>query len=121
MILRFDGLAQVTTKAGTGTDFSAVVSKISESAEKELSQLVPMYAYLAKTSKLPLLQSIISTILVEMVFDAYFVGLSKDQANKLKQTEECLAVLSKLYIKKRINQTADNVQAVMNLQTVGVL
>lgn len=63
--------------------------------ETELSQLVPMYAELARTSKLPLLQSVVSTILVEMIFDAYFVGLSKDQASTLKQTEECLASLSK--------------------------
>jgi hypothetical protein len=60
-----------------------------------------MYAELAKTSKLPLLQSIISTILVEMVFDAYFVGLSKEQASKLKQTEECLESLSKSSRKRR--------------------
>ncbi|KAH6656765.1 hypothetical protein BKA67DRAFT_655075 [Truncatella angustata] len=71
-----------------------VISKASPSVENELSQLVPMYSELAKTSKLPLLQSIVSTILVEMIFDAYFVGLSKDQANKLKQTQECLESLS---------------------------
>ncbi|KAM0814952.1 hypothetical protein AB5N19_00745 [Seiridium cardinale] len=71
-----------------------IISKASQSVESELSQLVPMYADLARTSKLPLLQSIVSTILVEMIFDSYFVGLSKDQATKLKQTEECLASLS---------------------------
>ncbi|KAK9417516.1 hypothetical protein SUNI508_08667 [Seiridium unicorne] len=71
-----------------------IISKASQSVESELSQLVPMYADLARTSKLPLLQSIVSTILVEMIFDSYFVGLSKDQATNLKQTEECLASLS---------------------------
>lgn len=83
-----------------GANFLIVVSRASDATENELSQLVPMYATLAKTSRLPLLQSIISTILVEMVFGAYFVGLSKDQANKLKQTEECLATLSKQFRKE---------------------
>lgn len=77
------------------TDFSSVASKASQSVQDELAQLVPMYADLSKTAKVPLLQSIISTILVEMIFGAYFVGLSKDQARNLKQTEECLASLSK--------------------------
>ncbi|KAF2995772.1 hypothetical protein E8E14_000733 [Neopestalotiopsis sp. 37M] len=71
-----------------------IASKASQSVQDELAQLVPMYADLSKTAKVPLLQSIISTILVEMIFGAYFVGLSKDQARNLKQTEECLASLS---------------------------
>lgn len=74
--------------------FRIDTSKASESVQDELAQLVPIYADLSKTSKIPLLQSIISTILVEMIFGAYFVGLSKDEARKLKQTEDCLASLS---------------------------
>lgn len=57
-----------------------------------------MYQELAKTAKLPLLQSVVSAILVQMIFDAYFVGLSKDQADQFKQTEECLASLSKFHL-----------------------
>jgi activating signal cointegrator complex subunit 1 len=56
-----------------------------------------MYSELVKPAKLPLLQSIVSTILVHMIFDAYFVGLSKDQEEQFKRTEESLAALSKFY------------------------
>ncbi|KAI1873410.1 hypothetical protein JX265_005032 [Neoarthrinium moseri] len=70
------------------------LSKASQPVVHELSQLVPMYQELASTAKLPLLQSIISAILVEMIFSAYFVGLSKEQATQFQRTEECLASLS---------------------------
>ncbi|TLS28974.1 hypothetical protein PpBr36_01806 [Pyricularia pennisetigena] len=54
---------------------------------EELSSLVPTYGELAKDAKLPLLQSLVSKILVEMIFDSYFVGLSNDQAKQFSQME----------------------------------
>ncbi|KAI0137283.1 hypothetical protein BJ170DRAFT_53389 [Xylariales sp. AK1849] len=70
------------------------LTKASKAAITELSQLVPMYEELAGPAKLPLLQSIVSTVLVEMIFDAYFVGLPKEQASQFQQTEQYLATLS---------------------------
>ncbi|KAI8634177.1 hypothetical protein F5Y19DRAFT_202751 [Xylariaceae sp. FL1651] len=61
----------------------------------DLSELVPMYEELAVSeTKAPFLQSIVSSILVDMVFGAYFVGLPEEQASQLGQVEEYLAHLS---------------------------
>ncbi|KAK3387215.1 AKAP7 2'5' RNA ligase-like domain-containing protein [Podospora didyma] len=65
--------------------------KASESTITELSRLVPMYEELASIAKVHLLQSIISQLLVELVFDAYFIGLSSDQAEQVTQVECFLA------------------------------
>ncbi|TLD08643.1 uncharacterized protein PgNI_07581 [Pyricularia grisea] len=54
---------------------------------EELSSLAPTYEDLAKDAKLPLLQSLVSKILVEMVFDSYFVGLSNDHAKQFSRME----------------------------------
>ena len=64
-------------------------------AIRELGRLVPMYEELASTSKIHLLQSVVSRILVELVFDAYFIGLTNEVAGQLKQTEAFLASLGK--------------------------
>lgn len=50
-----------------------------------------MYEDLAAASKIHLLQSIVSRLLVELVFDAYFVGLPSDVAQQLTQVEAFLA------------------------------
>ncbi|KAL2256607.1 hypothetical protein VTK26DRAFT_1415 [Humicola hyalothermophila] len=63
-------------------------------AVQELGRLVPMYEDLASTSKIHLLQSAVSRILVEHVFNAYFIGLSSDAAQQLKQTEALLTSLA---------------------------
>lgn len=57
----------------------------------ELSELVPMYEELVHTAKVHLLQSIVSRILVEMVFNSYYVGLSQEQTKNLKQMEQLLS------------------------------
>ncbi|TLD21511.1 hypothetical protein PspLS_09032 [Pyricularia sp. CBS 133598] len=54
---------------------------------EELGSLSPTYEDLAKDAKLPLLQSLVSKILVELVFDSYFMGLSNDQAKQFSQME----------------------------------
>ncbi|RYP40193.1 hypothetical protein DL767_001908 [Monosporascus sp. MG133] len=68
-------------------DFSGT----NQSSIDNLSQLVPMYQDIEAHAKLHLLQSIVSTILVEMVFGCYFAGLSDAQANQLRGTEQFLA------------------------------
>lgn len=60
----------------------------------ELGDLVPMYEQLAASAKVHLLQNVVSSILVEIVFNAYFVGLPKDKADQLTQIEKYLASLS---------------------------
>lgn len=54
---------------------------------EELSLLAPTYKDLVQDAKLPLLQSLVSRILVESVFDSYFFGLSNDQTKQLAQVE----------------------------------
>lgn len=61
----------------------------------DLRELVPMYEDLAASeTKAPFLQSIVSSILVEMIFDAYFVGLPEEKSTQLVQIEHYLAGLS---------------------------
>lgn len=67
------------------------LSKASETALQELADLVPMYDELAQTAKIHLLQSIVSRVLVNRIFRAYFVGLSPDQEHQLKETERMMA------------------------------
>lgn len=52
------------------------------------------------TSKVHLLQSIISRILVECVLDAYFIGLSKEQTAQFMETESLLSSLGKSHAER---------------------
>ncbi|KAI1809636.1 hypothetical protein GGS20DRAFT_271231 [Poronia punctata] len=71
------------------------LSKADQTVIDDLSELVPMYEELAiSETKAPFLQSIVSSILVEMVFDAYFVGLPREQATQLGEIEKYLERLS---------------------------
>jgi activating signal cointegrator complex subunit 1 len=56
---------------------------------------VPVYEDLAARAKVPLLQSIVSRLLVELVFEPYFVGLPPEQAKQLKDTEALLETFGK--------------------------
>ncbi|KAJ4857409.1 hypothetical protein T069G_08306 [Trichoderma breve] len=69
------------------------LTKASDATLIELSQLVPMYEDLIHTSKVHLLQSIVSSILVEMVFNAYYVGLSEQDTQHIQQMEQLLSSL----------------------------
>lgn len=61
----------------------------------DLAELVPMYEQLAASAKVHLLQNVVSSILVETVFEAYFVGLPEDQTRQLTQIEKYLGSISK--------------------------
>ncbi|KAK4146484.1 uncharacterized protein C8A04DRAFT_9817 [Dichotomopilus funicola] len=67
------------------------LSGADEATISELARLVPMYEELASTSKINLLQSAVSRLFVELVFDAYFVGLPADVAAQIKQVEGFLS------------------------------
>ncbi|EGR46010.1 uncharacterized protein TRIREDRAFT_80771 [Trichoderma reesei QM6a] len=69
------------------------LSKASDDTLAELSRLVPMYEELVHTSKVHLLQSIVSSILVDMVFNAYYVGLSEQETQHIQQMERLLSSL----------------------------
>jgi hypothetical protein len=79
-----------------------------------------MYEELAGPAKLHLLQSVVSTILVEMIFGAYFVGLSKERANQFKQMEEYLASLSQFSRWQGLDDDSQIPQAETNRPTNGV-
>lgn len=75
------------------TDGNLDLSKASDDTLAELSRLVPMYEELVHTSKVHLLQSIVSSILVDMVFNAYYVGLSEQETQHIQQMERLLSSL----------------------------
>ncbi|KAM4066898.1 hypothetical protein HRG_000910 [Hirsutella rhossiliensis] len=66
------------------------LSRADEATLAELGELVPMYADLVHTAKIHVLQSIVSKILVDMVFNAYFVGLSDEETRHFRQMEDLL-------------------------------
>ncbi|KAK1674412.1 hypothetical protein BDP55DRAFT_729789 [Colletotrichum godetiae] len=68
-------------------DFAAASDDVLE----ELGQLVPMYADLEPSAKVHMLQSVVSRVLVETIFDSYFFGLPKEQAEQLKAVEQTLS------------------------------
>ncbi|KFA50553.1 hypothetical protein S40293_03057 [Stachybotrys chartarum IBT 40293] len=67
------------------------LSTVDEATLAELNELVPMYEELVHTAKVHLLQSLVSRILVETVFSAYYPGLSEEQTKQFRQMEELLS------------------------------
>ncbi|SPO03419.1 uncharacterized protein DNG_06102 [Cephalotrichum gorgonifer] len=78
------------------------LSKASPDTLEEIGRFAPMYEELAAMAKVHLLQSVVSGILVDMVFNAYFVGLSEEQTRQFRQVEELLRSLS--HSEEPINQ-----------------
>lgn len=50
-----------------------------------------MYADLETSAKVHLLQSVVSRLLVDTIFDSYFFGLPREQAEQLKAVEQMLS------------------------------
>lgn len=67
------------------------LSNVDETTLAEVAELVPMYEELVATAKVHLLGSIVSRILVEHIFNAYFVGLSDEQEEQFRQMEKLIA------------------------------
>ena len=55
-----------------------------------------MYEELASAARIPLLQSVVSRLLVELVFDAYFVGLPSHVAAQIRELEGFLSSCGEL-------------------------
>lgn len=66
------------------------LAKADEATISELGRLVPMYEDLASTAKVHLIQSMISRLLVDLVFDTYFIGLSREQTEQVTEVESFL-------------------------------
>jgi activating signal cointegrator complex subunit 1 len=66
------------------------VGKASDETKEQLLQLVPTYESLATSSKVHLIQSLVSRLLVDRVFNEYFIGLSKEHADDLSKVEKYL-------------------------------
>ncbi|EAA26688.1 hypothetical protein GE21DRAFT_3493 [Neurospora crassa] len=61
---------------------------------EELEKVVPMFEeILGMGGKIHLIQSVVSRLLVEMVFRAYFVGLTGKQERVVRETEEMLGAI----------------------------
>ncbi|XWW92742.1 hypothetical protein V2A60_000668 [Cordyceps javanica] len=84
--------------------FGDGMARLDEETTAEINELVPMYEELARTAKVHLLQSVVSRILVDMIFDAYFVGLSPAQAGLFRQMEELLASMCGPAAQEPVNQ-----------------
>ncbi len=56
-----------------------------------------MYEELASAARIHLLQSVVSRLLVELVFEVYFVGLPSDVAAQIRQLERFLSTCGKLF------------------------
>ncbi|KAH8168898.1 hypothetical protein LIA77_11024 [Sarocladium implicatum] len=67
------------------------IEELDEAARAEASELLPMFEELLMGGKkVHLLQSIVSRVLVEYIFGAYYAGLSSDQTVKFRDMEAML-------------------------------
>ncbi|KZL79876.1 hypothetical protein CI238_02330 [Colletotrichum incanum] len=67
------------------------ISAANEDVREELGRLVPMYADLEPSAKVHLLQSVVSRVLVDTIFNSYFFGLPREQAEQFKTMEQTLS------------------------------
>jgi hypothetical protein len=58
---------------------------------------VPTYESLATSSKVHLIQSLVSRLLVDRIFNEYFIGLSKEHADVLSKAEKYLGEFGEAY------------------------
>lgn len=69
--------------------------KADEDVKEQLLGLVPTYYALAASSKVHFIQSLVSRLLVDKIFDAYFIGLSRELADELFSVEKHLSRFGK--------------------------
>ena len=63
-----------------------------------MGRVVPMFEeILALGGKIHLIQSVVSMLLVEMVFGAYFVGLTGEQERVIREAEEMLEAIGMVH------------------------
>lgn len=59
---------------------------------RQLLRLVPTYETLAASSKIHLLQSIVSNLMVDAIFEPFFVGLPEDKEEALLNAQSCMSI-----------------------------
>ncbi|KAH7311653.1 hypothetical protein B0I35DRAFT_481602 [Stachybotrys elegans] len=67
------------------------LARLDEVTLAEVGDLVPMYEELVRAAKVHLLQSLVSRVLVDTVFAAYYPGLSEEQTQQFRQMEALLS------------------------------
>jgi activating signal cointegrator complex subunit 1 len=75
---------------------NADTDKADENTKEQLLRLVPTYESLASSSKVHLIQSLVSRLLVEHIFDPYFIGLPAEHADELSKAEKYLSTFGRL-------------------------
>jgi len=83
------------TTWGESLTSTADTDKANDETKEQLLRLVPTYESLASSSKVHLIQSLVSRLLVEHIFDAYFTGLPAEHADELLKTEKYLSAFGK--------------------------
>src|SRR5947208_11374472 len=71
----------------------ADISELPEEVKQIVSEAVPAYNTLLTTSKLNVIQSVISAILVDEVFGVYFFGLPDERVSQIQTMEEYLSTI----------------------------
>ncbi|KAH8796483.1 hypothetical protein BGZ57DRAFT_747372 [Hyaloscypha finlandica] len=70
--------------------------KANEETQEKLFRLVPTYQSLASTSKVHLIQSLVSRLFLEHIFEVYFIGLPAEHADELSKAEKYLSSFGSL-------------------------
>jgi activating signal cointegrator complex subunit 1 len=73
------------------------MDKANDETKEQLLRLVPTYESLASSSKVHLIQSLVSRLLLKHIFDAYFIGLPTEHANELSKAEKYLSTFGKFF------------------------
>jgi activating signal cointegrator complex subunit 1 len=71
------------------------IEKANDDIRNCLMQLVPTYEMLASSSKIHLIQSLVSRLLVNFIFQEYFIGLPKAHSDELRNMEKYLGGFGK--------------------------
>jgi hypothetical protein len=61
-----------------------------------VSEAVPAYSTLLTTSKLNVIQSVISAVLIDKVFGVYFFGLLDERISQIQAMEEYLRTIGEI-------------------------
>ena len=80
----------------------ADTEKASNEIRDQLLQLVPTFESLATSSKVHLIQSLVSRLLVDRIFNEYFIGLPKERAIELSKAEKYLGEFGETYWRSSI-------------------
>lgn len=93
-LLQYCGGRVVYARLTVGLD----TENANDQTKEQLQRLIPTYESLATSTKIHLIQSIVSRLLVEFIFEAYFVGLPKEHADELEKVDKYLSRFGALHM-----------------------